>query len=229
MRAWRWLVAGGAIAAVILALVLVRCRGENHRPIGTALSGSGSSAGAAAGSSHAVRGVKLRPRPPVGGLRLEGQVIDERDRPVAGATVRFYNFEGETVTLATADGVDIVDEEDCTIANVPPAPVDPPLRSYVSAMMRPLLLVLLVACGSTPAPQQPAPQPATAQPTTPTTPTTPEAGCPADLGAAVGTDCPTEGHACNKRAVQQATGLSNLIVCRQGTWTVVEVPPPAPN
>jgi len=98
-------------------------------------------------------------------------------------------------------------------------------------MMRPLLLVLLAACGSTPAPQQPAPQQPVAQPATaqPTTPPAPEAGCPTDLGAAVGTTCPTEGHACNKRAVQQATGFSNLIVCRQAKWTVVEVPPPAPK
>jgi hypothetical protein len=100
--------------------------------------------------------------------------------------------------------------------------------------MRSLLLGLLFACNSksAPAPQPAAPAPqAQAQPLSQPQPEpeVPEPGCPEKLGAAVGTDCPTEGHVCNQRAVQRATGLSNLIVCRQGTWTVVEVPPPAPK
>jgi Carboxypeptidase regulatory-like domain len=96
MRAWRWLVAGGVLAAAILVLLLVRCRAA-HRS--TTSTGVGSSAIAGSGSAHATgRIAKPLPKLPVGGLRLEGQVIDEADRPVAGATVRFYNFEGSTTT-----------------------------------------------------------------------------------------------------------------------------------
>lgn len=95
MRVSRWLWTAGVIAVAILVVVLLRCRRDERvrMPVRTGSAGAGD-----APVTPATPTPKPRPRPPVGGLRLEGQVIDEADRPVAGATVRFYNFDGEATT-----------------------------------------------------------------------------------------------------------------------------------
>lgn len=72
---------------------------------------------------------------------------------------------------------------------------------------------MLAACG-------------TAAPATTTTAPVAQAACPSDLATLIGTSCSVEGATCGHGS---DTGLSNIVVCRTGTWRQVEVPPPPPT
>jgi hypothetical protein len=85
-----------------------------------------------------------------------------------------------------------------------------------------LVLVLVAACGSTSKPS-----PAAAAAPAPTGSATAPA-CPDDVATLVGTPCPAENATCGADAARKATGFSNVVVCRNGTWAQVEVPPPPP-
>jgi hypothetical protein len=90
-----WLVAAGVAAIAIVIIMFARC---DREPAPSKIA-TGSSSTIGSTTREVTRTRPRIPRPvPAGGLRLEGQVIDEHDQPVAGAVVRFYNFDPETVT-----------------------------------------------------------------------------------------------------------------------------------
>jgi protocatechuate 3,4-dioxygenase beta subunit len=89
-----WLVVVGIVALGVLLAVL-RCPAQKRVATSPVVLSDARTTG---GATTRRREGKPPPKPPAGGLRLEGQVIDEHDQPVADAVVRFYNFDRETRT-----------------------------------------------------------------------------------------------------------------------------------
>lgn len=101
MTTRRWYAVVVVVALAVIAFVIGHCKRDPSGGATVPLV-SGSGAQPVAGRARPAPDARPRPKPPSGGFRLEGQVIDEQDRPVAGATVRLHNFDGETLT--TDDG-----------------------------------------------------------------------------------------------------------------------------
>ncbi len=107
--------------------------------------------------------------------------------------------------------------------------------------MRTILLALVLACGgskSPPAQPDPTPPgaPLAAEPPAedggpaPTNVKPEDPSCPAleQYTASLGQACPVPETSCGYTRCREAKGFCNIIVCRDGVWKNVEVPPPPP-
>src|SRR4051812_683591 len=79
---------------VVTALAVATQCGQVSRPRGVADVGPGT---APKGSAQ-FRTDKTKPLAPIGGLRLEGQVVDDQERPVSAARVMLDEYDTETTS-----------------------------------------------------------------------------------------------------------------------------------
>ncbi len=146
-RGRRWLLAGVLAASFLALLGVIRC---DHTPETSELA-TVTDEGQRVGGSARSRGADASPPAPVGGLRLEGQVIDEEDRPVPGARVSLADYDTQTISnddgsfvferLASADYVVSAAKGDDTYSK--------PVSIALSPTSEPVIVRILPAASAT--------------------------------------------------------------------------------